>query len=117
MFVTAMPSTSILNFMGIYNHKFSVLVQDAHEFLNFLLNELVDILEKESSAAKDSTENLPTEETVNGSTNGQANGVHKEPLATWVHKNFQVRVSIIAPLHVLPFIGGVLSCGDLLELS
>uniref|UniRef100_A0A6V7QVD3 ubiquitinyl hydrolase 1 n=1 Tax=Ananas comosus var. bracteatus TaxID=296719 RepID=A0A6V7QVD3_ANACO len=36
--------------------------QDAHEFLNFLLNELVDILEKESN---------------------------KEPFVTWVHKSFQ----------------------------
>ncbi|KAJ8433929.1 hypothetical protein Cgig2_001858 [Carnegiea gigantea] len=93
----AMPPTSILNFMGIYNHRSSVFVQDAHEFLNFLLNELVDILEKESSAAKDGTENLPKDGTENlprdgtenGSTNGQANGVHKEPLATWVHENFQ----------------------------
>ena len=60
--------------------------QDAHEFLNFLLNELVDILEKESQAAKCP----PSQERIaNGQNNAQSNGV-KEPLVTWVHKNFQV---------------------------
>jgi len=59
--------------------------------LNFLLNELVDILEKESQAAKtDQETSPPSEKAVNGPKNGQANGVHKEPLVTWVHKNFQV---------------------------
>ncbi|XP_027112847.1 ubiquitin carboxyl-terminal hydrolase 3-like [Coffea eugenioides] len=59
--------------------------QDAHEFLNFLLNELVDILEKESQAAKCP----PSQERIaNGQNNAQSNGV-KEPLVTWVHKNFQ----------------------------
>lgn len=62
--------------------------QDAHEFLNFLLNELVDILEKESHAAKSLTASSP-EKFSNGSCNGHANGVKKEPLVTWVHKNFQ----------------------------
>ncbi|KAK2982330.1 hypothetical protein RJ640_009027, partial [Escallonia rubra] len=64
--------------------------QDAHEFLNFLLNELVDILEKESVAAKSSpeTSSLP-EKSANGPMNGQANGFKKEPLVTWVHENFQ----------------------------
>ncbi|KAK2982332.1 hypothetical protein RJ640_009029 [Escallonia rubra] len=64
--------------------------QDAHEFLNFLLNELVDILEKESVAAKSSpeTSSLP-EKSANGQMNGQANGFKKEPLVTWVHENFQ----------------------------
>ncbi|GKV23422.1 hypothetical protein SLEP1_g33151 [Rubroshorea leprosula] len=66
--------------------------QDAHEFLNFLLNELVDILEKEAEAAKaDAAEtSSPSEKTANGPKNPQANGVLKEPLVTWVHKNFQV---------------------------
>ncbi|KAF8411460.1 hypothetical protein HHK36_004011 [Tetracentron sinense] len=64
--------------------------EDAHEFLNFLLNELVDILEKESHAAKRSPEtSSPSEKTANGPKNVQANGVKKEPLVTWVHKNFQ----------------------------
>ncbi|KOM30719.1 hypothetical protein LR48_Vigan01g027300 [Vigna angularis] len=69
----------------------SYMHQDAHEFLNFLLNELVDILEKESQAAKtaDQETSPPSEKAANGPKNGQANGVHKEPLVTWVHKNFQ----------------------------
>ncbi|KAK4782699.1 hypothetical protein SAY86_007073 [Trapa natans] len=65
--------------------------QDAHEFLIFLLNELVDILEKEVQAAKDDTESssLPPERTTNGSKVTQADDIHKEPLVTWVHKKFQ----------------------------
>ena len=59
--------------------------------MNFLLNELVDLLEKEAQAAKtDQETSPPSEKAVNGPKNGQANGVHKEPLVTWVHKNFQV---------------------------
>ncbi|KAJ1418026.1 Ubiquitin specific protease domain [Sesbania bispinosa] len=54
----------------------SYMHQDAHEFLNLLLNKLVDILEKEAQAA-------------NWLRNGHANGAQKEPLVTWVHKNFQ----------------------------
>ncbi|XP_024959421.1 ubiquitin carboxyl-terminal hydrolase 4-like [Cynara cardunculus var. scolymus] len=62
--------------------------QDAHEFLNFLLNELVDILEKET--AKGPAENLsPPEKITNGPHAGLVNGAKKEPLVTWVHKNFQ----------------------------
>ncbi|KAG5136557.1 hypothetical protein JHK82_021288 [Glycine max] len=62
----------------------SYMHQDAHEFLNFLLNELVDILEKEAQAAKtDQETSPPSEKAVNGPKNGQANGVHKEPLVTW----------------------------------
>ncbi|KAK1302349.1 Ubiquitin carboxyl-terminal hydrolase 4 [Acorus calamus] len=65
-------------------------ILDAHEFLNFLLNELVDILEKESNAGKGSPKSSsPHEKIANGPRNPQANGVHKEPLVTWVHKNFQ----------------------------
>ncbi|WRX08409.1 Peptidase C19 [Theobroma cacao] len=68
----------------------SYMHQDAHEFLNFLLNELVDILEKEAQAAKNDAEtSSPPEKTANGPKNPQANGVLKEPLVTWVHKNFQ----------------------------
>ncbi|KAJ3679604.1 hypothetical protein LUZ60_017615 [Juncus effusus] len=66
----------------------SYMHQDAHEFLNFLLNELVDILEKESNK-----ETSLLEERKNFSSNELngplANGVKKEPLVTWVHKNFQ----------------------------
>ncbi|KAJ9552033.1 hypothetical protein OSB04_016078 [Centaurea solstitialis] len=62
--------------------------QDAHEFLNFLLNELVDILEKET--AKGPAGNLsPPEKITNGPHAGPVNGAKKEPLVTWVHKNFQ----------------------------
>ncbi|KAK4401877.1 Ubiquitin carboxyl-terminal hydrolase 3 [Sesamum angolense] len=46
--------------------------QDAHEFLNFLLNHLVDILEKESHKAKNQA-------VANGPSNGQVNGVKQEP--------------------------------------
>ncbi|RLM66111.1 ubiquitin carboxyl-terminal hydrolase 4-like [Panicum miliaceum] len=66
----------------------SYMHQDAHEFLNFLLNELVDILEKESSAAKDSPQSSP-EKAPNGPVQPLANGVKKEPPVTLVHKNFQ----------------------------
>ncbi|TQE14130.1 hypothetical protein C1H46_000049 [Malus baccata] len=68
----------------------SYMHQDAHEFLNFLLNELVDILEKEAQAAKSDQETTsPPEKMGNGPKNVQANGTHKDPLVTWVHKNFQ----------------------------
>ncbi|MBA0581878.1 hypothetical protein Gorai_024041, partial [Gossypium raimondii] len=67
----------------------SYMHQDAHEFLNFLLNELVDILEKEAPTAKNEAETSPPEKVANGPKNPQANGVQKEPLVTWVHKNFQ----------------------------
>ncbi|CAH9099671.1 unnamed protein product [Cuscuta epithymum] len=61
----------------------SYMHQDAHEFLNYLLNELVDILERESNAVKTDRENSSSENIVH------ANGAQKEPLVTWVHKNFQ----------------------------
>lgn len=61
--------------------------QDAHEFLNFLLNELVDILEKES--VKPASETSSSATVANGLINLQENGGKKEPLVTWVHKNFQ----------------------------
>ncbi|KAG6503570.1 hypothetical protein ZIOFF_035886 [Zingiber officinale] len=64
--------------------------QDAHEFLNFLLNELVDILEKEANTPKPSSDaSLLPQKLANGHTNLHVNGVEKEPLVTWVHKNFQ----------------------------
>lgn len=63
--------------------------QDAHEFLNFLLNELVDILEKEAKAAKTSPKGA-SEHVANGQSHTIPNGLHKEePSVTWVHQNFQ----------------------------
>ncbi|CAH9090013.1 unnamed protein product [Cuscuta europaea] len=78
----------------------SYMHQDAHEFLNYLLNELVDILEKESNAAKSGQEtSLPSENIANGPkaihVNNHINFSHKEPLVTWVHKNFQQSVHAI----------------------
>lgn len=68
----------------------SYMHQDAHEFLNYLLNELVDILEKEASPTKSDQEtSSPTEKNANGPTSVHDNGDKKEPLVTWVHKNFQ----------------------------
>ncbi|KAK4491213.1 hypothetical protein RD792_001946 [Penstemon davidsonii] len=63
--------------------------QDAHEFLNFLLNELVEILEKESHKVTNESQTSSLEGVPNGPGNNQINGVKKEPLVTWVHKNFQ----------------------------
>nr|GMC67477.1 ubiquitin carboxyl-terminal hydrolase 3 [Ipomoea batatas] len=68
----------------------SYMHQDAHEFLNYLLNELVDILEKESNAVKgDQESSSPTEKIANGPKTVLVNGAQKKPLVTWVHKNFQ----------------------------
>lgn len=61
----------------------SYMHQDAHEFLNFLLNELVDILEKEAQASKND-QGMPSEKVANGPSSSQ-----REPLVTLVHKNFQ----------------------------
>ena len=60
--------------------------------MNFLLNEIVDILEKESSSAKDSPGTTSPEMVSNGAA---VDGVRKEPLVTWVHKNFQVTLTRI----------------------
>ncbi|XP_072990891.1 ubiquitin carboxyl-terminal hydrolase 4-like isoform X1 [Typha latifolia] len=67
----------------------SYMHQDAHEFLNFLLNELVDILEKESNIAKASPETSLSHKVAKSPSHPEANGVRKEPLVTWVHKSFQ----------------------------
>lgn len=51
----------------------------------------MDILEKEANSAKGSKDHSsPSEKIPNGIHVAQANGVQKEPLVTWVHKNFQV---------------------------
>ncbi|KAK8950801.1 Ubiquitin carboxyl-terminal hydrolase 3 [Platanthera zijinensis] len=68
----------------------SYMHQDAHEFLNFLLNELAEILEKEGNDVKDSPgPSSQTEMNVNGTVHLQDNGPKKEPLLTWIHKSFQ----------------------------
>ncbi|KAG8640977.1 ubiquitin carboxyl-terminal hydrolase 3 isoform X2 [Manihot esculenta] len=47
-------------------------------------------MHQEAQAAKSDPEtSSPPEKTANGPKNAQANGVSKEPLVTWVHKNFQ----------------------------
>lgn len=66
--------------------SFPFFFQDAHEFLNFLLNELVDILEKEESNAT----KIPPEASSSLQSGEILSGDKKEPLVTWVHKNFQV---------------------------
>eukprot|EP00249_Psilotum_nudum_P020728 c27820_g2_i1 orf=254-1048(+) len=68
----------------------SYMHQDAHEFLNYLLNELVDILEKEAKAGKSGSEvPVQTDRMVNGVVSGLSNGSHQQPVVTWVHKLFQ----------------------------
>lgn len=77
-------------------------MQDAHEFLNYLLNELVDILEKEAQATKPDNETSSSPGKIaNGPKLPQANGVHKEPIVTWVHKIFQVRC---CPINSISFL-------------
>lgn len=98
-----------------WTHQSALLhfLQDAHEFLNFLLNELVDILEKEHKAMRESLPNHSSQKTSNGPINGQPNGSHKELASTWVHNCFQVRFQpfsarneafsafvLVRPLHV-----------------
>ncbi|CAA2969514.1 ubiquitin carboxyl-terminal hydrolase 3-like [Olea europaea var. sylvestris] len=63
--------------------------QDAHEFLNFLLNELADILEKESHKVTSLPQASSAEHVANGVNYAQVNGFKKEPLVTLVHKYFQ----------------------------
>ncbi|KAL0751342.1 hypothetical protein Bca101_033345 [Brassica carinata] len=67
----------------------SYMHQDAHEFLNYLLNELDDILEKE--AKTDNETSSSPGKISNGPKLLQANSVHKEPTVTWVHKIFQFK--------------------------
>ncbi|CAA0369448.1 unnamed protein product [Arabidopsis thaliana] len=68
----------------------SYMHQDAHEFLNYLLNELVEILEKETQATKADNETSSSPEKIANVLKAPlANGVHKEPIVTWVHKIFQ----------------------------
>ncbi|MQM23832.1 hypothetical protein Taro_056902, partial [Colocasia esculenta] len=76
-----------------------LFTQDAHEFLNFLLNELVDILEKELNDVKGSPEtSSPSEKNGNGLQNSPVNGVKEVPQMTWVHKSFQQNSSITSCL-------------------
>ncbi|PSS30147.1 Ubiquitin carboxyl-terminal hydrolase [Actinidia chinensis var. chinensis] len=82
------PEENLLTCLG---DLFTQVKLDAHEFLNYLLNEIVDILEKESHAAKSDPEtSSPSEKVADGPKTIHANGcAQKEPLVTWVHKNFQ----------------------------
>lgn len=57
-----------------------------------MLNDLVEIVEKET--AKGPVENLsPPDKIANGTHGGQVNGAKKEPVLTWIHKNFQVSLN------------------------
>ncbi|CAI9763558.1 unnamed protein product [Fraxinus pennsylvanica] len=68
----------------------SYMHQDAHEFLNYLLNELVDILEKDAHTSKSNQESSsPSEKIDNGPNEMSVNGPQNELIVTWVHKNFQ----------------------------
>ncbi|CAF2326239.1 unnamed protein product [Brassica napus] len=67
--------------------NFGSVLQDAHEFLNYLLNELDEIFQKE--AKTDNETSSSPGKISNGPKLLQANGVHKEPTVTWVHKIFQ----------------------------
>lgn len=74
------------------------ILQDAHEFLNFLLNELVDILEKESKVVAEPCENSSLKKNSNGPINVQLNGTKIEPVPTLVHKCFQVSFYPFLPI-------------------
>ncbi|CAN7066761.1 unnamed protein product [Brassica rapa subsp. trilocularis] len=67
--------------------NFGSVLQDAHEFLNYLLNELDEIFQKE--AKTDNETSSSPGKISNGPKLLQANGVHKEPTVAWVHKIFQ----------------------------
>lgn len=67
----------------------SYMHQDAHEFLNYLLNELVDILEKEAKASAVAVGKTLPEKDANGSIEVLGNGGPLQPTMTWVHKLFQ----------------------------
>ncbi|KAF0906480.1 hypothetical protein E2562_011472 [Oryza meyeriana var. granulata] len=67
----------------------SYMHQDAHEFWNFLLNEIVDILEEDCRTANSSPETITPEEVSNGAVNALANGAREGPLVTLVHRIFQ----------------------------
>lgn len=54
-----------------------------------MLNELVDILEKESKVVAEPCENSSLKKNSNGPINVQLNGTKKEPVPTLVHKCFQ----------------------------
>ncbi|KAL9141340.1 hypothetical protein ABFS82_14G096200 [Erythranthe guttata] len=66
----------------------SYMHQDAHEFLNFVLNKLVEIMEKESHKVTSAPQTVSVEDAVNEPTNGRINGSN-EPFFSWVHKVFQ----------------------------
>ena len=80
--------------------------QDAHEFLNYLLNEVVSDVEKYAKAIEATTENLSQDDTdafakalatampsksglPNGKVNGLVNGSRSPSNAGWVHELFE----------------------------
>lgn len=82
-------------------------VQDAHEFLNYLLNECSELLEKEAKAraAKEeasgqaaSASSAPSQqqqiEGQSAQSDPGSSPQHKAQPATWVHELFQVRSAL-----------------------
>ena len=57
--------------------------QDAHEFLNYLLNTIADLLQEERRQDK------PNGRLANGSLDSQNNNSNATPAPTWVHEIFQ----------------------------
>ncbi|EPS66070.1 hypothetical protein M569_08707, partial [Genlisea aurea] len=68
-------------------HFRSCMHQDAQEFLNFLLNELVEIVVKETRANKSDQET--PQKLANGPKNGASVAPKEERVITWVHNCFE----------------------------
>uniref|UniRef100_A0A7N0UPS6 ubiquitinyl hydrolase 1 n=1 Tax=Kalanchoe fedtschenkoi TaxID=63787 RepID=A0A7N0UPS6_KALFE len=66
----------------------SYMHQDAHEFLNYLLNELAETLAKEARSTNTGDSSPSREKLANGGTK-PVGVVKEEPIVTWVHKIFQ----------------------------
>ncbi len=77
-------------------------MQDAHEFLNYLLNECSELLEKEAKARKEpgsasgyvSSSSAPAQQQLADGPSQQpeaaSSSQSQAPPATWVHELFQV---------------------------
>ena len=61
-------------------------MQDAHEFLNYLLNECSELLEKE---AKERDPKGQISKFLNGMRHSQPQ--HSQPISTWITEIFQVQ--------------------------
>ena len=73
-----------------------IVVQDAHEFLNYLLNECSELLEKE---AKERDPKGQISKFLNGMRHSQPQ--HSPPTSTWITEIFQVRgiyASLLQPV-------------------